>query len=153
MVGGRGYACAMSRTPGRRPDQPEDEDPLLAVNEVDLRDIGQSLIELGEQLRKVGQLTEKKALLERGVLYGDEFHELTPQEVEQEISETHLAMRHTLTGLRAFRRSYDYWERVIAEFALSRMHYTQRDTAKLLGVGVSTINRWAQNPLAVQDHS
>jgi len=31
------------------------------------------------------------------------------------------------------------------------MGYTQRDAALLLGVSVSTINRWAQNPLKIED--
>jgi len=53
--------------------------------------------------------------------------------------------------LGTYRRNYHHWERVIAEFALAKMNYTQRDTAQLLGVGLSTINRWAQNPLPLED--
>jgi|APMI01.1.fsa_nt_gi Trp operon repressor len=142
----------MSRTPGRPTHEPEGEDAILKTDEVELGDLGRKLIDLGERLQKLGTLTEKKQVLERGVIYvKNEHEELTEREVELEIADARFAMRETLKGLRDFRREYDYWERVVAEFALNRMGYTQRDAALLLGVSVSTINRWAQNPLKIED--
>lgn len=141
----------MSRTPGRPTHEPEG-DATLKIDEVDLRDLGAKLIDLGERLEKLGRLTEAKHLLESGVTYAkNDFEEMTEREVALEIADAKFAMRETLKGLREFRREYDYWERVVAEFALNRMNYTQRDAALLLGVSVSTINRWAQNPLKIED--
>jgi len=77
---------------------------------------------------------------------------MTEREVEVEIADTRYAMRETLEGLRKFRRNYDYWERLIAEFALAKMGYTQRDVAKYLGISLTTVNRWAQNPLTIPGH-
>lgn len=75
------------------------------------------------------------------------------EEIQKELGdEAKTALNKTLTGLRSFRREYDRWERVVAEYVMAKENYSQRDTAKLLGVGVSTINRWAQNPLKVQDY-
>lgn len=139
----------MSRTPGRRTDEPEDE-AMLAVEDIELRDIGQSLMDLGEQLRKVGAFTEKKQSWDpRRQELEDDLDEYDRLALESKRSdEVRDAMTKTLTGLRMFRGNYDYWERVSAEFALTRLNFTQRRTATLLGVGLSTINRWAQNPVA-----
>lgn len=107
-------------------------------------------MELGEQLRAVGQLIDNKRMREKDRL----LEQIGDFELQEEIDrEAREALRKTLTGLRSFRRDYDYWERIVAEYALTKWNYTQRDTAKLLGVGVSTINRWAQNPLKIQDFS
>lgn len=60
-------------------------------------------------------------------------------------------LRRALLALGSFRREYSRWERLLTEFALTRENLTQRDAAKLLGVGLSTVNRWAQHPLRVED--
>jgi transposase len=54
-------------------------------------------------------------------------------------------------GLKSFRKDYADWERLIVEYALTRSGFTQRDVATLLGVGLSTVNRWAQHPLTYED--
>ena len=60
-------------------------------------------------------------------------------------------LRRALLALGSFRREYSRWERLLTEYALTRENLTQRDAAKLLGVGLSTVNRWAQHPLRVED--
>lgn len=140
----------MSRIPGRRTDDPDDDNAERQVEEVNFFDVGERLVELGEELRRVGQLvgSDRIRQLEQDLQrYG---LEETQRELE---AESQSALRKTLTGLRSFRREYERWERVVAEYVMTKQNYTQRDTAKLLGVGVSTINRWAQNPLKVRDDS
>lgn len=139
----------MSRTPGRRTDDPEDENAELQVDEVTFSDVGAHLVQLAEQLHAVGELVNNPRIrqLDR------ELQEHGLKEIQQELGdEAKTALNKTLTGLRSFRREYDRWERVVAEYVMAKENYSQRDTAKLLGVGVSTINRWAQNPLKVQDY-
>ncbi len=123
---------------------------MLAVDDIELRDIGQSLIDLGEQLRKIGAITEKRESWDpRQEMYEAGLDEYDRLKLESERhDEIRDAMTKTLTGLRMFRGNYDYWERVAAEYALTQLNFTQRRTATLLGVGLSTINRWAQNPVA-----
>jgi len=48
-----------------------------------------------------------------------------------------------------FRRDYADWERLTVEYALKR--FTQRDVASVLGVGLSTVNRWAQHTLTYSE--
>lgn len=139
----------MSRTPGRRTDEPDDEG-MLATDGLMLSDIGQSLVELGEQLSKVGALTDKRERWNAAAeFYGPELDEVERIQAESDrADEIHAAMTKTLAGLRMFRGNYEYWERVAAEYALGHLKFTQRRTATLLGVGLSTINRWAQHPVA-----
>lgn len=122
---------------------------MLAVDDLDLSDIGQSLIDLGEQLQKIGAVTGKKESWDpRQELWESAQNEFEQLRIEsQRRDEIHDAMTKTLAGLRMFRGNYDYWERVAAEYALTRLNFTQRRTATLLGVGLSTINRWAQHPV------
>lgn len=146
----------MPRIPDAPSVEPDDETTLLQLEEIELRDVGRTLIELGEQLQKIGELTKAKHLIERGVSYSRDsegYDVMTEREVEMEIADTRFAMRETMAGLRKFRRSYVRWERLIAEFALTKMGYTQRDVAKYLGVSLTTVNRWAQNPLKIEDLS
>jgi hypothetical protein len=146
------YPCRMSRMPGRRTDEPDDE-AMRAVEGLELRDIGQSFIELGEQLKMIGGLTEKQRFDLQREAYESSLHgfELEQAELDRQ-DEVRDAMTKTLTGLRMFRGNYDYWERVAAEYALDKLNFTQRRTATLLGVGLSTINRWAQNPVATEEN-
>lgn len=124
---------------------PENE-PVLQVDELGLFEIGQRLIELGEQLKTVGKHTDDPKLREAVRAANEIGDDDLAAETEQRV---HESLRRTLTGLREFRRSYDYWERVIAEYMLSKRGFTQRDAAHLLGVSTATINRWAQHPVEV----
>lgn len=125
---------------------------MLAAEGLELRDIGQSLMELGEQLRKVGVLTEKHHGSVGEDLYGPSPESIEGMQLERDREDAiRDAMTRTLAGLRMFRGNYDYWERVAAEYALTRLGFTQRRTATLLGVGLSTINRWAQHRVATGD--
>lgn len=134
-------------------ETPAPDAAVLQVDEVSLGDLLAKLSELGEQLRRV---SERASNRERGdyirqlqAVGGDP----TDEEVRLWEAEDAEAFRRTLTGLREFRRDYSYWERVLVEYALTRKNITQRDAAQLLGVGVSTINRWAQHPLEVPNYS
>lgn len=125
-----------------------DNGPELAVDGLRYIDVGIRLRELADQLRSVADLIDDKQLYENGRLAYEHGHEGAIDEYEAELPRR---FRRMLSGLGTYRRNYHYWERVIAEFALTEMNYTQRDTAHLLGVGLSTINRWAQNPLKIDD--
>ena len=128
----------MSRTPGRPSERPDDE-PELRVDQMYTMDVGRQLAAAthtnSPELRKsVRTVTE----------FGDESHQA---DLEDEFTE---GLRRTLAAMHEFRKSYDYWERVIAEFCLKR-GMTQRQVAGLLGVSTATINRWAQHPVTVGD--
>jgi Trp operon repressor len=132
----------------RKPDDFADAYSELQIDEVDFVDVGRQLVELGEQLIAVGRLVDNP---ERRANFSTAYEHNADEIVEKLESEEAEAFRSTLKGLRSFRRDYARWERIIVEYALTQKNYTQRDTAKLLGVGVSTINRWAQNPLRTED--
>lgn len=125
-----------------------DDSPELAVDGLRYTDVGIRLRELADHLGSVADLINDTKLYEEGRLAYEHGHEEAIEEYETELR---LRFRRMLSGLGSYRRSYHYWERVIAEFALTEMNYTQRETAHLLGVGLSTINRWAQNPLTIGD--
>ncbi|MBX3100569.1 MAG: helix-turn-helix domain-containing protein [Salinibacterium sp.] len=138
----------MARTPGRQTDQQDDDSPLLQVDELTLRDVGHTLKELTEQIRGVADLIDggdlEKAWQEAERVY----QPVAFEEAEQLANDRFV---RTLSGLRAFRRNYDYWERAIAEFALTKQNMTQREVARLLGVSTATINRWAQHPIVIEE--
>ena len=125
-----------------------DDSLELAVDGLQWSDVGIRLRELSEQLRAVAEYIDDTKLDEDGRQAYEYGHDGAIAEYE---AERERRFRRTLSGLGSYRRNYHHWERVIAEFALSKMNYTQRDTAQLLGVGLSTINRWAQNPLPIED--
>ncbi len=125
-----------------------DDGPELAVDGLQWSDVGTRLRELSEQLRAVADYIDDKKLDEEGRQAYEHGHDGAIAECE---AETERRFRRTLSGLGTYRRNYHHWERVIAELALAKMNYTQRDTAQLLGVGQSTIDRWAQNPLRLED--
>lgn len=134
----------MSRTPGRRTDDPEDEH-YLAASDVQLLDIGQALIDLGTTLKNAGHRTEQLVQqANRSTINHRPEQDEESQEARVE------AMEAALSGMRSFRGNYEYWERLAAEHALHQMQFTQRRTAQLLGIGVNTINRWAQHPVNVK---
>lgn len=127
------------------------DETRLQLDEVDRIDIADKLRDLSEQLQRAADLVynqQRAADLRERYEHGAE-----PDEYEQVAlnAKSSDEFRRALTTLREFRRQYGRWERVIAEFALGRMNYTQRDAAKFLGVGLSTVNRWAQHPLTVDE--
>lgn len=137
----------MARTPGRQTNEPDDEAPLLQVDELNFYDVGRTIQELAAQLRGVADLIdngELRRLLDDAMRYG------SSAAVEETENLANERFERTLTGLRSFRRNYDYWERVIAEYALTKQEMTQREVARLLGVSTATINRWSQHPLAIE---
>ena len=129
-----------------------DEDaPLLQVEESTPADMAREFADLGAQLVALSSLlyNERREHGNRMIFeHGD------PD--EHDVAEMNRAakddFRRALTALRSFRRDYYHWERVVAEYALTKMGYTQRDAAKALGVGLSTINRWAQHPIKIDDY-
>lgn len=119
------------------------EDGVRPVDVLSISDLGEQLRSLADQLAAVSKQTEPKKFrdLERAwEIRGD-------REDGTQLDEAYSsAIRQTLIGLAQFRRSYDYWERLIAEYALNK-GFSQRQAAGYLGVAVSTINRWAQHPI------
>lgn len=118
------------------------------IDSVHLKDIGQRLMDLGQLLIETGKYADSEKLrrLERQAL------ELAIEEVYEDLNREAVAsIRRTLTSLNTFRREYSDWERLTVEYALKRGQLTQRDVASLLGVGLSTVNRWAQHPLTYED--
>jgi DNA invertase Pin-like site-specific DNA recombinase len=137
----------MARTPGRQTDAPDEDAPILQVDELNLFDVGRTLQELATQLRGVADLIDNGELRDMvkqaQEIQDDDLSEHVTRAVDEKFE-------RTLTGLRSFRRNYDYWERVVAEYALTKQGLTQREAARLLGVSTATINRWAQHPVAIE---
>lgn len=137
-------------------DDPDTQGPKTQIDEIQLSDLGKHFVELGEKLQAVGRLTESQTMpvLDGKTVYARNVHEdMTMEEVIEWEADVRKRVRQTLTGLREFRRGYERWQRLTAEYALTQLGYTQRDTAELLGVAASTINRWAQHPLPIEDYS
>ena len=135
------------------PDVPDGDDdaPILQVEESTPADMAREFADLSNQLARLSDLlfNEGREAVNRMVLRdGDP----TEEDLEAMDRESRERFRRALIGMRSFRRDYYYWERVVAEYALTKMGYTQRDAAKALGVGLSTINRWAQHPLKIEDY-
>jgi transcriptional regulator with GAF, ATPase, and Fis domain len=132
----------------------EDVEPseiTLQVEEVDRVELADTLRDLGEQLKRAADFMynrKQESDLRERYAHGDIPNEYEQLELEAKDAEE---FRRALTTLREFRRQYGRWERVIAEYSLAKMNYSQRDAAKYLGVGVSTVNRWAQHPLTLDD--
>jgi hypothetical protein len=137
----------MARTPGRATDEPDEDAPILQVDELTVFEVGRTLQELAAQLRGVADLIDNgdlRRMYELAEKVGAE------EAFEDADSASNERFNRTLTGLRSFRRNYDYWERVIAEYALTKQEMTQREVARLLGVSTATINRWAQHPVMIE---
>jgi transcriptional regulator with GAF, ATPase, and Fis domain len=132
----------------------EDVEPseiTLQVEEVDRVELADTLRDLGEQLQRAADFMynrKQESQMRERYAHGDIPNEYEQLELEAKDAEE---FRRALTTLREFRRQYGRWERVIAEYSLAKMNYSQRDAAKYLGVGVSTVNRWAQHPLTLDD--
>lgn len=115
------------------------------VESIDAPDIGEHLKALSQQLEDIAQLTARFfPMLTRAET---EDPELVEEAAAWEVD----AIRRTLTGLSSYRREYARWERLIVEYALTRSNLTQREVAGLLGVGLSTVNRWNQHPITHDD--
>lgn len=126
-------------------DEPGD---ARQVEDVNFYEVGQRLIDLGEQLRAIGEYTSGRKIRD-SIRQADEIAE---EEIWEDLHrQTQDAIRRTLTGLGRYRKEYANWERIVVEYALTKRGFTQRDVARLLGVGLSTVNRWAQNPLTYED--
>ncbi|HEY8590055.1 MAG TPA: helix-turn-helix domain-containing protein [Naasia sp.] len=137
----------MARTPGRQTNEPDDDAPILQVDELSFFDVGRTLQELATQLRGVADQIDNgdiRRLFEEAEEIG------VPEAFEVADKRAKERFERTLVGLRSFRRNYDYWERVIAEYALGKQGMTQREVARLLGVSTATINRWAQHPVLIE---
>lgn len=122
---------------------------MLAADEVSLSEIRRVMEDMAGQLHRIAEATQSvkmRDLEDKNLHVGLDQYE----EAEYE-GEFHNVVATTLRSLKSFRRNYDYWERAIAEYAFRELKFTQRDTARMLGVGVSTINRWAQLPLEVHN--
>jgi hypothetical protein len=136
----------MARTPGRATDEPDDDAPILQVDELGFYEVGRTLQELAAQLRGVADLIDNGDLRRMYEVAEKVGAVEAFEDAERESDER---FHRTLTGLRSFRRNYDYWERVIAEYALTKQNMTQREVARMLGVSTATINRWAQHPVMI----
>ncbi len=133
----------MARTPGRKASRPND---VNQVEEVEIPDIAKSLGDIAEKLhRDMGRAARLPGRPDYVDASGEPL--LTAEEQDAWPATADATLKQLLRDLAAFRTNYDYWERVAAEFALRYHHFTQRETAQLLNVGVSTINRWAQHPV------
>jgi len=129
----------------------DDDAPLLQVEESTPADMAREFADLGAQLGRLSTLLfneGREHVNEMIHRHGDPDED----ELEQMDREKRDDFRRALIAMRSFRRDYYYWERVVAEYALTKMGYTQRDAAKALGVGLSTINRWAQHPVQIEDY-
>lgn len=138
----------MARTPGRQTDQQDEDAPLLQVEELAYSDVGRTLKELAEQIRSIADLIDDGDVLKAWDVAERIGAQAAIDDAEQLEAER---FNRTLAGLRSFRRNYDYWERAIAEYALSKRGMTQREVARLLGVSTATINRWAQHPIVIEE--
>ena len=137
----------MARTPGRATDEPDDDAPILQVDELSFYEVGRTLQELAAQLRGVADLIDNGDL-RRMYEVAERVGAVEAFEDAERAGEERF--HRTLTGLRSFRRNYDYWERVIAEYALNKQKMTQREVARMLGVSTATINRWAQHQVIIE---
>lgn len=135
------------------PESPEEDDdaPLLQVDESTLADVAREFADLGAQLARLSALLFNEGREHVNQMFLRE-GDPDDEQLEQMDRERRSDFRRALIAMRSFRRDYYYWERVVAEYALNKMGYTQRDTAKALGVGLSTINRWAQHPIKIEDY-
>lgn len=132
-------------------EQQEQDEVLYARDEISFDQLGNLLEEMAEELQSIAQRA-KDADVER--LHRElDLMDYPEVEIYEEINRRVGATTvRTLGGLKRFRRNYEYYERAIAEWALSNDQLSQRDVARYLGIGLSTVNRWAQNPLKAQDN-
>jgi GrpB-like predicted nucleotidyltransferase (UPF0157 family) len=131
-----------------------DDETGNQIDEVELSDLGRGLVEIAEDLQAAGAQLQGRSLLDANVSYTRHGQDdMTELQIESENARTRAAFHDTLKALRNFRREYNRLERLSAEYALTRLGYSQRDAAQTMGVAASTINRWAQHPLQIEDYS
>lgn len=130
---------------------PTDGSIVFARDEVTFGQLSAIIEALAEQLQTVAnraEATDLKREIDEVESFG-----VTDTDVHDELDRRIEAVFiRALSGLKQFRRNYEYWERAIAEYALEKQGLSQRDAARYLGVAASTINRWAQNPLVTQEY-
>lgn len=128
--------------------QSPDDAGARQVDDVQLHELSKRLIDLGEQLRLIGSHTAEHKFDD--ALEAAERIDVPEvwEDYEGKLSD---AVRRTLAGLGSYRKEYANWERLVVEYALTKQGFTQREVARLLGVGLSTVNRWAQHPLTYDD--
>jgi transcriptional regulator with XRE-family HTH domain len=128
----------------------DNEQSQLARAEVTFGQLGALIESLSEQLATVANRAEASDV--KRDTQAINTHGIDDPDVIDELNRrTEAVIIRTLSGLKQFRRNYDYWERAIAEYSLETQGLSQRDVARYLGVAASTINRWAQSPLEAQD--
>ena len=117
-----------------------------------LRQIAEAFESIGSALENAAKQTSQHlhhADNERGAggisVHIIEGHRAEAEQIEAEAMET------LLKGLKMFRRDFAYWERLAAQHAMNELGFTQRRAASLLGASTNTTNRWAQNPLDLEE--
>lgn len=141
---------SMSRTPGRNTDSPGDSDYLAPPN-ADIRDVTNSYVSIANSLLNAAQLAERlneSAHMDRG---GISVHVIEERSAEA-WEDAEAAAEVMMKAIRDARGNFEYWERVTAQYAMEQLGFTQRRTASLLGIGVNTVNRWANHPVETKEH-
>ena len=113
---------------------------------VEFHDLGQALIDLGNNLRELGKLTaEEEPWDPREDDYLDSLDHADRIVYEnQKYGKREGKMSQTLNGMRKFRSEYEHLERLIANYAMHDMNFSQRRTGTLLGYSGATMNRLSQ---------
>lgn len=137
----------MSRKPGEPTVEPEAWE-VLQVDEIELRNIGDSFVRIADDLRAAGELIKSAPIKPTGVdpKSGNETI-FTEEDVAKWGNDSTYQAEELLTALKKVRRNWAYWERVAAEYAMKELGMTQRRVAAALGVSTATVNKWSQNPV------
>lgn len=135
----------MSRTPGRNTDTPGDLEYLAPPN-ADITHIADAYLTIANILENAAARAKTlnvSAHQERGGISGHVIRERNEEAWEEAEEAAEVMMK----AINSARKTFEYWERVTAEYALEDLGFTQRRTAALLGIGVNTVNRWANHPV------
>jgi hypothetical protein len=95
---------SVARTPGRQTDEPDDDAPILQVDELDYDDVGRTLQELATQLRGIADLIDNGDLRRFIAQVNEIGDSAMHEEADRMMAER---FERTLPGLRSFRRNYD----------------------------------------------
>lgn len=113
---------------------------------LEFHDLGQALIDLGNNLRELGQISATEEPWnpnEEGYLSSlDATDRLVYENQKMSIREGKMSL--TLNGLRKFRAEYEHLERLVANYAMHDLNFSQRRTGTLLGFSGATMNRISQ---------
>lgn len=113
---------------------------------LEFQDLGRALIDLGVNLQALGGISARRP----GEDPRDEYYLDSLDHIDRLVredakaNERHDAMSQTLNGLRKFRTEYEHLERIIANYAMQDMGFSQRRTGTLLGYSGATMNRLSQ---------